>query len=60
MRSVCRPLARFDQLETRFDHLKDEMRTGFIEIRGALDQTAGGRQQIIDMLTTITSGRGDQ
>ncbi len=51
---------RFDQLETRFDHLEDEMRTGFIEIRGRLDQTAGGQQQIVDMLTTMISGRGDQ
>ena len=51
---------RFDQLETRFDHLDDEMRTGFIDVRGRLDQTAGGQQQIIDMLTTIASGQGDQ
>lgn len=51
---------RFDQLETRFDHLEDEMRTGFIAIRGRLDQTAGGQQQIVDMLTTIISGQGDQ
>ena len=51
---------RFDQLETRFDHLDDEMRTGFIDVRGRLDQSAGGQQQIIDMLTTIASGQGDQ
>ncbi|MBO0824339.1 MAG: hypothetical protein J2P27_10850 [Actinobacteria bacterium] len=31
----------------------DEMRTGFAEIRGRLDATAAGQQQIADMLTTL-------
>ena len=52
--------SRFDHLESRFDHLEDEVSTGFIEMRGRLDQTAGGQQQIVDMLTTIISGQGDQ
>ncbi|MBO0835230.1 MAG: hypothetical protein J2P28_06890 [Actinobacteria bacterium] len=36
-----------------------EMRTGFAEIRGRLDATAAGQQQIADMLTTLIE-REDQ
>ncbi|MBW3640929.1 MAG: hypothetical protein KY451_13950 [Actinobacteria bacterium] len=58
---------RFDQLENRVDQLEnemrtgfDEMRTGFAEMRGRLDQTAGGQQQIVDLLTGLISGQGEQ
>lgn len=43
--------ARFDQVDQRFDRLENEMRNGFTEIRGKLDQTAAGMQQIVDLLT---------
>lgn len=36
------------------------MRTGFIAIRCRLDQSAGGQQQIVDMLPTIISDQSDQ
>ncbi len=42
--------ARFDQLEQRVD-------TGFAEMRGKLDQTAAGQQQIVELLTGLISGR---
>lgn len=58
---------RFDHLENRVDRLEDEMRTGFdemrtgfSEMRGKLDQTAGGQQQIVDLLTGLIAGQGDQ
>lgn len=51
---------RFDQLENRFDQLENEMRTGFAEMRGKLDQAAGGQQQIVEMLTGLVSGQGEQ
>jgi len=57
---------RFDQLENRVDQLDNEMRTGFaemrtgfVEMRGKLDQTGGGQQQIVDMLTGLIAGQDD-
>jgi hypothetical protein len=66
--------ARFDRLEQRFDRLEDRVdgldeRVGhgfartdqaFAEIRGQLDQTAAGQQQIVDLLTTLIAERDDQ
>ncbi len=48
------------QTAGRFDQLENEMRTGFAEMRSKLDQTAAGQQQIVDMLTTLISGSGDE
>jgi hypothetical protein len=42
---------RFAGVYQRFDRLEDEMRTGFAEMRGKLDQAAAGQQQIVDLLT---------
>lgn len=39
-------------LRGEMNDLRDEVRTGFVEIRGQLDATAAGQQQIADMLTT--------
>ncbi len=48
------------QTAGRFDRLEHEMRTGFAEMRGKLDQTAAGQQQIVDLLTTFISERDGQ
>ena len=48
------------QTAGRFDQLESEVRTGFAEMRGKLDQTAAGQQQIVDLLTGLISGQGDQ
>lgn len=37
----------------RFDGLEHKVDTGFAEMRGRLDQTAAGQQQIVDLLTTL-------
>jgi hypothetical protein len=42
---------RFASFYQRFDRLEDEMRTGFAEMGGKLDQAAAGQQQIVDLLT---------
>jgi hypothetical protein len=39
------------QTAARFDRLEDEMRTGFAEMRGKLDQTTAGMAQIVELLT---------
>ncbi|MDQ3988084.1 MAG: hypothetical protein M3291_02595 [Actinomycetota bacterium] len=44
----------------RFDQLEREMHTGFAEMRGKLDQTAAGQQQIVELLTGLISGQRDQ
>ena len=48
------------QTAGRFDRLEHGMRTGFAEMRGKLDQTAAGQQQIVDLLTTVISERDGQ
>jgi len=48
------------QTASRFDQLENEMRTGFTEMRGKLDQTAAGQQQIVELLTGLISGQSDQ
>ena len=48
------------QTAGRFDRLEHEMRTGFAEMRGKLDQTAARQQQIVDLLTTFISERDGQ
>ncbi|MDN5932032.1 MAG: hypothetical protein L0I24_13365, partial [Pseudonocardia sp.] len=51
---------RFDQHDRRFDRLENEMRTGFAEMRGKLDQAAAGQQRIVDLLTGLISGPADE
>ncbi len=48
------------QTAGRFDRLEDDVRTGFAEMRGKLDQAAAGQQQIVELLTGIISGQDDQ
>jgi hypothetical protein len=48
------------QTAARFDRLEDEMRSGFTEMRGKLDQSAAGQQQIVELLTGLIAGQGDQ
>ena len=48
------------QTAGRFDRLEHELRTGFAEMCGKLDQTAAGQQQIVDLLTTFISERDGQ
>lgn len=50
--------ARFDRMDRRIDGLESEMRAGFTEIRGKLDQTTAGLQQIVTLLTG--DGAADQ
>ncbi len=38
----------------------DQTRKGFAEMRAKFDQGAAGQQQIVDMLTTLIAGRGEQ
>ena len=38
----------------------EETRKGFAEMRAKFDQGAAGQQQIVDMLTTLISAKGDQ
>ena len=38
----------------------EDTRNGFAEMRGKLDQVAAGQQQIVDMLTTLITGQGEQ
>ncbi len=45
--------AQFDVLERRFDRLEDQVRSGFAEMRGRLDQAAAGQQQIVSLLTRL-------
>lgn len=48
------------QTAGRFDELTNEMRTGFVEMRGKLDQTAGGQQHIVELLTDLIAGQAGQ
>lgn len=48
--------ARFDRVDERVDRLEAKVDAGFTEMRGKLDQTTAGMQQIVDLLTR----RGDQ
>ncbi|MGI8815289.1 MAG: hypothetical protein ACR2G2_08415 [Pseudonocardia sp.] len=56
-RSVINALG--EQTAGRFDQLQSEMRTGFAEMRGKLDQTAAGQELIVGLLNTLIA-REDQ
>lgn len=49
-----------EQTAARFDRLEAAMRTGFTEMRGKLDRSAAGQQQIVDVLTGLAGGQGDR
>ncbi|MGH3622621.1 MAG: hypothetical protein ACRDQ5_12645 [Sciscionella sp.] len=44
---------RFDAVDRRFDALERTMNDGFTEMRGRLDGTAAGLDQITGLLTTL-------
>ena len=44
-------VARFDQVDQRFDRLEQHVDNGFAEMRGRFDQTAAGMAQIVELLT---------
>ena len=52
--------ARFDRVDERFDRVEGEMRTGFAEMRGKLDQAAAGQQQIVDLITGLIPGQSEE
>jgi hypothetical protein len=41
------------QTAARFDRLEGEMRTGFAEMRGKLDQAAAGQQHIVTLINRL-------
>jgi hypothetical protein len=45
--------ARFDQLEQKVDNGFAQVDRNFAEVRGRLDVTAAGQQQIVDLLTRL-------
>lgn len=51
---------KFDQLDHRFDRLEQKADTGFVEMRGKLDQAAAGQQQIAQLLTTLIDQEGGE
>jgi uncharacterized protein YceH (UPF0502 family) len=42
-----------EQTAARFDRLEQQMNSGFAEIRGKLDATAAGQQQIVNLLDIL-------
>jgi hypothetical protein len=44
---------RFDGLERRFDGLEQQVGTGFVQIRGKLDEFAAAQQHIVRILSTL-------
>ncbi|MDN5914423.1 MAG: hypothetical protein L0I76_04835 [Pseudonocardia sp.] len=50
---VDRRFAQIDQRFAQIDRQFEQVDRNFAEIRGRLDQTAAGQQQITDMLTTL-------
>jgi hypothetical protein len=47
------------QAAARSDRLEQSMNKGFAEIRGKLDQTAAGQQQIVALLNALIAGQDD-
>jgi hypothetical protein len=50
----------FNALREDLGDLRESVATGFIEMRGKLDATAAGQQQIVDLLNTLAGQHGDQ
>jgi chromosome segregation ATPase len=51
---------RFAEVHDRFAEVHDKMDNGFAEVRGRLDATAAGQQQIVTMLNVLIAREGDQ
>lgn len=54
---------RFEQVDRNFEQIDrnfEQVDRNFAEIRGRLDQTAAGQQQIADMLTTLIERQDGQ
>lgn len=47
----------FNAMREDFSDLRSHVDNGFAEIRGRLDATAAGQQQIVDMLNTLIEQR---
>ena len=52
--------ASFNALREDFVDLRDHVDRGFSEIRGKLDATAAGQQQIVDLLQSFTRNPGSE
>ncbi|HEU0087867.1 MAG TPA: hypothetical protein VFQ77_09475 [Pseudonocardiaceae bacterium] len=48
------------QTAARFDRLEQKVDNGFTEMRGKLDATAAGLQQIVNLLNTVIAQGGQQ
>lgn len=49
-----------EQTADRFARLQQKVDYGFTEMRGTLDQTAAGQQQIAELLNTLIAREGDE
>lgn len=49
----------FTDLRKDLNDLREHVDNGFVEIRGRLDATAAGQQQIVDLLTTMIDQSDD-
>lgn len=49
-----------EQTAARFARLEQKVDNGFTDIRGKLDQTAAGQQQIAELLNTLIAQEGDK
>lgn len=47
-------------LAEQFARLEQKLDDGFTEMRGELDQTAAGQQQIAELLNTLIAGEDDE
>jgi NTP pyrophosphatase (non-canonical NTP hydrolase) len=52
--------SKFEDVDRRFVEVHDKMDNGFAEVRGRLDATAAGQQQIVTMLNVLIAREGDQ
>jgi hypothetical protein len=52
--------ASFNAMRSDLTDLQTEMRTGFTQVRGQLDGTATGIEQITSLLSTLIAQQGDQ
>jgi hypothetical protein len=52
--------ASFNALREDFVDLRDHVDRGFTEMRGKLDATAAGQQQIVDLLHTLSGRDGPE
>jgi hypothetical protein len=53
-------VASFNAMRADLTDVPAEVRTGFTEVRGRLDGTAAGLEQITSLLNTLISGQGGQ